>query len=123
MEHLRALRWLNFAVGAYTVLIGGIFLVGYALPGLFAFREGVGWGLVFVLVGILVFLLLAGLGILHLLTGYWVSAGRGRIAQTALAVLQLASFPVGTAYSLYALWVVWMNPDSAKKFDRGGYIV
>lgn len=123
MEHLRALRWLNFAVGAYTVLVGGIFLAGYALPGLFAFREGVGWGLVFVLVGILVFLLLAGLGILHLLTGFWVSAGRGRIAQTALAVMQLASFPIGTAYALYALWVVWLNDDSAKKFERPGYVV
>jgi len=123
MEHLRALRWLNFAIAAYTVLIGGIFLVGYVLPGLLAFREGVLWGLVFVLVGVLVFLLLAGLGVLHLLTGFWVSAGRGRIAQTSLAILQLASFPVGTAYALYALWVVWVNDASAKKFERPGYVV
>lgn len=43
--------------------------------------------------------------------------GRGRIGQSALAPLHLLSFPVGTAYSLYALWVCWVNSPTKTKFD------
>lgn len=59
-----------------------------------------------VVVGLLliVFLTLAGL---HLYTAVGIEKGHGRTTQTILAVLSLFSIPVGTAFGLFALYVVW----------------
>jgi hypothetical protein len=119
MNHLRTLKYLNFAIGAYTFVFGALFLAMFVLPGLFAMKDGALFGAIFVLVGILMFVLLAALSLAHVYAGFMVSAGRGRAAQTSLAVLQLSSFPVGTAYALYALYVCWVDESSSKAFERG----
>ena len=31
---------------------------------------------------------------------------------------EIGSMPIGTAYSLYALWVCWMNPETKAVFDQ-----
>jgi hypothetical protein len=33
-----------------------------------------------------------------------------------LAVLQVSSFPIGTAYAIYAFWVCWMNEPTKRAF-------
>lgn len=117
MDHLKSLKTVNFVLGAYTVLMGLLFLVLFVIPGLWAWWDGEDAGLIAVVVGILAFLLIGGLGVAHVVVGYLIGSGRGRVAQTFLASMQLMSFPVGTVYSCYALWVCWVHPPSVKKLD------
>jgi len=53
----------------------------------------------------------------HIVVGYLVGSGRGRVAQSLLASMQLMSFPVGTAYACYALYVCWVDEGAKRKFD------
>ena len=78
MKHLRLLKLANFALGAYTFIFGSLFFVMFVLPGWMARSDGEPMGWVFILSGLLVFLLLGGLGLAHVVAGYLVSAGRGR---------------------------------------------
>ena len=116
MDHLKSLKTVNFVLGAYTVVVGLLFLVVWVIPGLWAWWDGEDAGLIAVIVGILCFLLIGGLGVAHVVIGYLVGSGRGRIAQTLLAAMQIMSFPLGTVYAVYALWVCWVNEPSAKRF-------
>ncbi|MFW5921428.1 MAG: hypothetical protein ACOCUS_06265 [Polyangiales bacterium] len=116
MGHLKALRALNFALGAYTFVFGLLFVAMFGLPWLIE-RDTTTF--VVALVGVLVFLLLGGLGVAHVVVGYLVGAQRGRIAQTVLAFVQVSSFPVGTVFALYALYVCWLNDASRRAFERG----
>lgn len=117
MAHLRTLKVVNFALGAYTAVVGTLFLLLFVLPGLWAWGDGEEAGLLFVLAGLLGFALIAGAGALHVVVGYLVGSGRGRAAQTLLAATQLMSFPFGTAYACYAFWVCWVHPLSCARFD------
>lgn len=117
MAHLKNLKIFNFVIGAYSVLFGLLCFVMFVIPGLWAWWEGENGGLLAVAVGILVFLLIAGIGAAHVIVGYLVGSGRGRVAQTFLAAWQLMSFPLGTTYALYALWVCWTNEESARRFE------
>ena len=92
MDHLKSLKTVNFVLGAYTVVLGLIFFVVWVIPGLWAWWEGDDEGLIAV------------------------GSGRGRVAQTFLAAMQIMSFPLGTVYAVYALWVCWVNEPSAKRF-------
>lgn len=117
MGHLRTLKLVNFAIGAYTFVMGLLFLVMFVLPGLWAWWDGETPGLIFVLVGILSFLLIGGIGVAHIVVGYLVGSGRGRVAQSLLASMQLMSFPIGTAYAAYALYVCWVDEDAGRTFN------
>lgn len=116
MSHLKSLKIFNFVLGAYSVVVGLLFFVMFVIPGLWAWWDGEDAGLLAVAVGVLCFLLIAGIGAAHVVVGYLVGTGRGRVAQTWLAAMQLMSFPMGTVYALYALWVCWANEDSARRF-------
>jgi len=115
MGRLEILRVLNFAIGAYTVVIGLLFGVFFLLPALI---ERDMTTVLIAVIGLLIFLLLAGIGAAHVVVGYLVGSGRGRIPQTLLALTQLTSFPFGTGYALYALWVCWVDEDAKRAFDR-----
>ena len=117
MDHLKSLKTVNFALGAYSVVIGLLFLVLWVLPGLWAWWDGENAGLIAVAIGVLCFVLIAGIGVAHVIVGYLVGSGRGRIAQTFLASMQIMSFPVGTVYGVYALWVCWADAKSCARFD------
>lgn len=116
MNHLKSLKTVNFVLGAYTVVVGLLFFVLWVIPGLWAWWDGEDAGLIAVIVGVLCFLLIGGLGVAHVVIGYLVGSGRGRVAQTLLAAMQIMSFPLGTVYAVYALWVCWVHEPSAKRF-------
>lgn len=116
MDHLKSLKTVNFVLGAYTVVAGLLFLVLWVIPGLWAWWEGEDAGLIAVIAGVLCFLLIGGLGVAHVVVGYLVGSGRGRVAQTFLAAMQIMSFPLGTVYAVYALWVCWAHEPSARRF-------
>jgi hypothetical protein len=117
MAHLGTLRVVNLVFAVVVALIGLLFLALWGIGGLLAIRDGEPMGWVFLLGGIVVGALLGGLSVLHGRVARSVPLGRGRIAQTALATLHLLSFPVGTVYALYALWVCWVNSSTKTKFD------
>lgn len=117
MDHLKSLKTINFVLGAYTVVIGLLFLFMWVIPGLWVWWDGDDMGLVVVAIGLLCFVLVGGIGVAHVIVGYLVGSGRGRVAQTFLASMQLMSFPVGTVYAVYALWVCWAHEPSAKRFE------
>lgn len=56
--------------------------------------------------------------ILFVVAGRALKRGRGRTLQTVLAILTIASFPVGTAFGIYSLWVCWSHPPSRAIFER-----
>ena len=66
----------------------------------------IGQGIVLVIVG-------APL-ILAVLAGMRLPAGKGRIAQTLLALAVVLICPCGTLFAAYSLWVCWMNEESSK---------
>lgn len=117
MDHLRTLKLVNFALGAYTAFWALAVFVTFVIPGLWAWLDGQEGAWMLALFGLVFVLLLGAIGAVHIVVGYLVGSGRGRAAQTCLAVTQLASLPVGTLYGLYALWVCWGDPTSGKKFD------
>lgn len=102
---LGILSVLNWLMGAlYLVVLLVIFLVaGEKLP--------------FEAFGILT-IVLCVLALPHLYLGLRIEQGKGRILQTIFAVLALPSFPIGTLYGAFALWVVWSA--EAEVFELGG---
>lgn len=115
-SHLRRLRLLNYFAAGYTILVGLLFLFMFLLPWLIGDDQVPGW--LFALIGVTVFVILCAHAAAHVLTGLLVGAGRGRALQTLLAWMQVWSFPLGTAYALYALWVCWVHEPSRERFER-----
>ncbi len=124
MKHLKKLRFINRVMSVLSTIVGVLFLVLFVLPGFFACSDGQQMGAVFMISGVLISMLFFGLGIVHWVVGWFVGVGRGRFAQTCLAIIQIATFPIGTAYALYALWVCWLHGPSKAAFDDPikGYI-
>ncbi|MEM9190289.1 MAG: hypothetical protein AAGF12_13985 [Myxococcota bacterium] len=115
MEHLSHLRTLNFITAAYTLVVGLCSAILWIVLGIIAIGDGDPEGWYFVAGGVVVGLFASLLGVLHVVVGYLVRAQRGRVLQTVLAVFQVTSFPLGTCYAAYAMWVCWFGP-SAKLF-------
>jgi len=123
MDHARVLMWLN--VASAVLLVGsGVFIVGSV-----ALSLGAAWiadpraALAVlpsaVLTGV-VLMLVAAMTVLAIIAARGVMWGRGRWAQTVLALISLPSLPLGTAYGLYALWVCWWNRETKRTF-RGSF--
>lgn len=117
MEHLRTLRVFNLVFAVAATLFGLLFLALWGIGGILAIRDGEPMGWLFLLGGILACAILCGVAVAHVRVGRRVLESKGRIFQTALATLHLLSFPIGTGYSLYALWVCWMNDATKTSFD------
>jgi hypothetical protein len=50
--------------------------------------------------------------------GAVVEKGRGRGFQTAVSIVSLFNFPIGTVFGAYALWVCWAS-DHRARFEAG----
>ncbi len=120
MNHLKILKYLDyfsvvtlFLAGGLTVasILGSVGLVIMAEPAAamaLAPSLAITGVTVAVIVAMAWFAFVAGRGIEH---------GRGRVAQSLLAVASLGSLPFGTAFGIYALWVCWYNEDTKSTFD------
>jgi len=114
---------LNWA--SVVLLVGsGLFLVGtvFVTVGAAWLTDPRGWLAVLpsaVVTGVTL-MLLAGLAVLAFIAARGVMWGRGRWAQTVLALVSLPNLPIGTAYGAYALWVCWWNADTKRTF-RGSF--
>ena len=63
-----------------------------------------------------VFAVLLLLAAPHVYLALTIEKGRGRWLQTALGVIALGAFPIGTVIGVLAIWVCWFG-ESAKLFD------
>ena len=131
MHHLGSLRILNYVMAGIHAL-AVMMLVLFGAVGVAVFRRLIETDPAFTgpdapppeIVGVIVLVVFGLAGLLLLLetvllvvAGRAVGQGRGRLLQTILAILQIASFPVGTAYGVYALWVCWSNGPTKAVFD------
>lgn len=118
MEHLNRLRILNYVMAAVEGL-GLVALV--ATMGLVGATQPLGANELWIIVGVTGG---AALLLLGLIAGFMVAAGRvargqGKVLETVLAVLTLGNFP-GGLFGVYALWVMWYNPETKAIFADGG---
>jgi len=51
--------------------------------------------------------------LLMFFAGREIGKGRGRLLQTLAAALAVVNCPPGTLYAAYALWVCWINDETA----------
>ncbi len=117
MAHLRALKIIHLVFAVIAVAVALLFVALWCVGGILAIREGHPIGWLFLVGGAVIAALLTGLAALHVRAGRAAVEGRRRVLQSALAVLHLVNFPVGTAFALYALWICWFNEPTKIYFD------
>ena len=101
-------RLLDAAFGFLAVGTGGFVFHLWTMPSL---EEVPGASALMAVVGGLVLVLMGGLGLACLAAAVRLGRGRGRMLQTFLACSLLLTFPIGTVFALYALWVCWAQPE------------
>ena len=107
MGHLAMIRVLDTLFGLLGLGVGALAFHHWSLPALNGVAEASLW---LAVMGSMVLLILGGLGVACLVAAAWLGRGRGRVLQTALACALLLTFPIGTVFAVYALWVCWANP-------------
>jgi hypothetical protein len=116
-DALRTLKLANIALAGFSCL-GFLFALTWIIVGLFGSGEDKAGNATFVLYGVIMSIVFLALAAAHVYTGFMVTAGRARAMQTTLATLHFATFPLGTLYAIYAMWVCWIDPQTSKIFDR-----
>ena len=112
-QHVTILGWLYIVYHALGLVIGGFVFVLLAGIGVVSGdMEALG---VLGLVGLFVALLMAALSLPGLLAGYGLlkRANWGRILAIIIGILNLPSFPLGTALGVYALYVLFQTEAEA----------
>ncbi len=103
--HVRILAWLSVALGVLAILFlvlvrWVVGLAAFPTPPVAAIQWLSPFGFILLFVGSLALLaLVSGIGLLR-------SQGWARPATMVLAVINLFSFPFGTAFGIYGLWVL-----------------
>jgi uncharacterized membrane protein len=116
MSHLRALKWLNLVFAALFAA-GSLFGLAFVAAGVAQWSKDREGATMFILFGALSVLFFTVFVAVHD-AGFMVAAGRGRVAQTFLALLHLVNAPLGTAYALYAMWICFINNETVFVFDH-----
>ena len=119
MQHIKILRILDFVLAGLLLLFMLGMLVsivwGIALGASSGFDSDTLSALIPNLIGQGIVLVIVGAPlILAVLAGMRLPAGKGRIAQTLLALAVVLICPCGTLFAAYSLWVCWMNEESSK---------
>lgn len=103
--HVRTLAWIAIALGVLAIAFLAVVrwvvgLAAFPTPPVEAIQWLSPFGFILLLVGSLAILALAsGVGLLH-------HKGWARISTMVLAILNLFSFPFGTAFGVYGIWVL-----------------
>ena len=107
-NHLRNLNYANKMMSMLYFMMGGlgVYLIGQTLA--------VDAGVVFLIVPTILTLTMSGLGVFFWTLGSKIGNGQWRTGQIIAAGLSLASFPLGTVYGAYALWVLFSEKGGAE---------
>lgn len=125
--HISVIAWLHIVLGALYVLGGA--LTGFLFLGMGGIlgaaqggKEGLAFAALFGGIGTFVFILVAVLGLPGILVGWGMLnyAPWARIGGIILSILNLISFPFGTALGIYGL-IILFNQEAVDLFNRPNY--
>jgi len=121
MNHLRILKILDW-VSVVMLCLVVLFLIGLTAFAVWAVARldpsAIGSLAPTLMINGVVIALIAGLTVPCFFAARRIERGRGRLAQTVVAVLSLGSVPFGTAFGAYSLWVCWFNEDTKRHFEE-----
>jgi hypothetical protein len=117
-DHLKILGWLYAASGALVLLLAAVFGTLFGVAGIAAGGEN--GGALIGGIGFLFAMFMAALALPSLVCGWGLLNYKpwARVLGIVLSVLQLASFPIGTALGGYGLWVL-LNDESRRVLEAG----
>lgn len=123
--HILVVAWLNIVYNAIALcfaLIIGLFMLGIGSAVAASDHQALPVLGIFGSIGMLIFGILAVTSIPGIVAGIGLLRGANwaRILSIVLAVINLASFPVGTALGVYTI-VVLLHPETSLMFDRRAY--
>lgn len=111
MSSLKVLRAMNLFLSALAGTIATLTLTSWTFP---TAGSGGELGQLAAITGATVGGVTGLLSIAHLVLVFRLGHGRGRMLQTGVALCLILTFPVGTFYAAYALWVCWANPETRR---------
>ena len=113
-DHLKILGWLYAASGGVTLLVAAVIGTLLGAVGVASAAAAVG------IVGFVVALIVGVIALPSLICGWGLLNYKpwARTLGIVLSVLQLPSFPVGTALGGYGLWVL-LNDESRRMLEAG----
>ena len=122
MDHLKILKYLDL-LSAVVILFSCLVIFGSTAATVWMVAESSPEAMFMVIpsaaITAAVVLFLLGMGLVSVKAARGIENGRGRAAQTILAVLSVINLPVGTLFALYSLWACWVNEDTKSRFDSG----
>ena len=116
--HVLILGWFNVVASVIFLFIGLMALVFLSGMGIVAEDEEA--TRILSMIGCAGFVLLGFFAVPGFIAGYGLLARRpwGRIAGIVVAILDLFNIPIGTAFGIYALWVL-TEPEAEEYFAVG----
>jgi hypothetical protein len=111
-QHIRIIGILDYVFGGLGIFLGVIFGVLFTF-GASTFtqmqRGGGGLAALFASIGIVGALIIIAISVFEIFVGINLQQYKSwaRTAQTVLAILGILSFPIGTAFGVYVLWVLF----------------
>ncbi len=110
MSSLNVLRGMNLVLSAIAGTVSVLALMTWTYPYLDAERTSQ----LAAFTGATVGGVTGVLAIAHLILVFRLGRGRGRSLQTLVALCLILTFPIGTFYAAYALYVCWANPETRR---------
>lgn len=124
-QHVKIIGILDIVFGALGALVGFIMLIAFALGsaliGASGERGAAGLAAIVASLGLIGGVLILAISIFEIFVGINLQAYKSwaRIVQIIFAALGLFSFPIGTAFGIYALWAM-LNKDTIPLFESDG---
>ena len=113
-DHLKILGWLYAVSGGFVLLLAMVIGTVLGVAGAASAAAALG------IVGFVIAIIVAAIGLPSLICGWGLLNYKpwARTLGIILSVLQLPSFPVGTALGGYGLWVL-LNDESRRMLEAG----
>jgi len=121
MNHLKVIRYLDYLSAAILIVVG-VLLFGSTAATVWVVAESSPDAMFMVIpsagLTAAMVLFMLGMGVVAWRAARRIEDGRGRVAQSILAVVSVINLPVGTIFALYSLWACWVNEDTRSRFDN-----
>lgn len=121
-QHVRILSILDFISGGLSIfggIIFGVIMIIGAGAATEIPRGAGGLAALYGSIGVIGSILIIGVGVFEIFVGLNLQQFKSwaRIAQIVLGALSIASFPLGTAFGVYSLWVM-LNEETMNLFKQ-----
>lgn len=127
MTHINIIKILDYIGGVISIILGlifgVIFFVGAGAVGLSGEEGSAVGAIVFGSFAIVIAGICIVMGALTIFAGMALGSFKSwsKWYHVIVAVMNIANFPIGTAYGAYVLWALFANEEVKTLFERGGY--